>query len=365
MQASSIHARFVLPYPAHRREAFTLDVDLKLPPQGITGVFGPSGSGKTTLLRCIAGLERLSNGFFCFNGEIWQQNKFRLPAHKRAIGYVFQQANLFPHLSVLGNLRYAMKRARTKQQPDFDHIINLLGIEHLLERKPDRLSGGERQRTAIARALLVDPKLLLMDEPLSALDSARKREILPYLERLRDELKIPMLYVSHSPDEIARLADHLVMLEKGRVLAAGPVNEILTRLDPPLRLGEETGVVLPATVGMTDINWHLMRLDFAGGSLWTRQAELPAGHRVRVRVLARDVSLSLQRPNHGSIQNILHGTIDAIADDEHPGLALARVNIGTSALLARLTKRAAAALGLSIGVNVWVQVKSAALMGVG
>lgn len=358
-----IRARFVLAYPSNRRDAFTLDVNLELPSGGITGVFGPSGSGKTTLLRCIAGLEQVSDGFFSFRNEIWQQNKFRLPAHKRPLGYVFQDANLFPHLTVLGNLRYAMKRARTKHQPD--RIVTLLDIEHLLERKPERLSGGERQRVAIARALLVDPKLLLMDEPLSSLDAVRKREILPYLERLRDELQIPVLYVSHSPDEIARLADHLVVLENGRVSAAGEVNEVLTRLDPPLRLGEETGVVLPATVGAVDADWHLMRLDFAGGSLWTRQVEIPVGHRVRIRVLARDVSLSLQQPDLSSIQNLLRGTVDAVADDEHPGLALARVNVGASSLLARLTKRASAALGLSPGTNVWVQVKSAALMGPG
>jgi molybdate transport system ATP-binding protein len=358
-----IRARFVLAYPSNRRDAFTLDVNLELPSGGITGVFGPSGSGKTTLLRCIAGLEQVSDGFFSFRNEIWQQNKFRLPAHKRPLGYVFQDANLFPHLTVLGNLRYAMKRARTKHQPD--RIVTLLDIEHLLERKPERLSGGERQRVAIARALLVDPKLLLMDEPLSSLDAVRKREILPYLERLRDELQIPVLYVSHSPDEIARLADHLVVLENGRVSAAGEVNEVLTRLDPPLRLGEETGVVLPATVGAVDADWHLMRLDFAGGSLWTRQVEILVGHRVRIRVLARDVSLSLQQPDLSSIQNLLRGTVDAVADDEHPGLALARVNVGASSLLARLTKRASAALGLSPGTNVWVQVKSAALMGPG
>lgn len=201
-----------------------------------------------------------------------------------------------------------------------------------------------------------------MDEPLAALDLQRKQEILPYLERLHEELAIPVLYVSHSPDEVARLADHLVVMDAGRVLANGPLAETLARLDLPIRLGEDVGAVLNVTVGAIDEAWHLARVDFPGGSLWTRDHGVPVGRRVRVRVLARDVSLAQQHPGKTSIQNVLTGRVDAIADDEHPGLALVRVQVGDSILIARLTKRAASVLGVSLGQDLWVQVKSVALM---
>ena len=201
-----------------------------------------------------------------------------------------------------------------------------------------------------------------MDEPLAALDLKRKQEILPYLEHLHDELNIPVLYVSHSPDEVARLADHLVVLDDGRVLANGPLAETLARLDLPIRLGEDVGVVIDATIGAIDEQWHLARVDFSGGSLWTRDRGLPIGRKVRVRVLARDVSLAEEHPGQSSIQNVLRGRIDAIANDEHPGLALVRVQVGESTLVARLTKRAAAELNVTLGQALWVQVKSVALM---
>ena len=207
---SGIQARFKLDWPG-----FTLDVDLDLPARGITALFGHSGSGKTTLLRCIAGLERAPQGQLEVLGETWQDSRQWLPTHQRSLGYVFQEASLFPHLTVLGNLRYGLKRSSDAQRVSLDQAIELLGINHLLERKPDRLSGGERQRVGMARALALSPRLLLMDEPLAALDLKRKQEILPYLERLHAELEIPVLYVSHSPDEVARLADHIVGADFG------------------------------------------------------------------------------------------------------------------------------------------------------
>jgi molybdate transport system ATP-binding protein len=353
----NIQARFRLAWPG-----FSLDVDLALPNRGVTALFGHSGSGKTTLLRCIAGLERARQGFLSFRGEVWQDGKTWLPTHKRPLGYVFQEASLFPHLTVLGNLRYGWKRIAAERQANLDQAVELLGIGPLLDRKPERLSGGERQRVAIARALAVDPQLLLMDEPLTALDIKRKQEILPYLERLRDELDIPVLYVSHSPDEVARLADYLVAMENGRVSAHGPLGDTLARLDLPIHLGEEAGVVLDAVIAERDAAWHLVRVDFPGGSLWTRDQGLAAGRRVRVRILARDVSLALQRQEHTSILNLLPGRVDAMADDEHAGLALVRVRIGPSALVARLTKRSAAILDLTPGKEIWVQVKSVALI---
>lgn len=354
---AGIDARFRIDWPG-----FSLDVDLALPGRGVTALFGHSGSGKTTLLRCIAGLERIPQGRLAVDGEVWQDAGRWIPVHRRPIGYVFQEASLFPHLSVMGNLRYGLKRNGAAQRVSLDHAIELLGIGHLLDRKPDRLSGGERQRVGIARALAVGPRLLLMDEPLAALDVKRKQEILPYLERLHDELEIPVLYVSHSPEEVARIADHLVVMDGGRALAQGPLADVLARLDLPIRLGEEPGAVLDARVGLIDEAWRLARMDFSGGSLWIRDPGLPPGQRTRVRVLARDVSLAREQPGQSSIQNVLRGTVDAIGDDQHPGLMLVRLRIGDNLLLARLTRRAAAMLDVTVGQELWVQIKSAALM---
>ncbi len=350
-----IRARFRLDWPG-----FALDVDLQLPGQGVTALFGPSGCGKTTVLRSLAGLERPAEGTLVVNGETWQDETTWVPPHRRAIGYVFQEASLFPHLTVRGNLQYGMKRS-VQAQAGIEPVIDLLGIRALLDRRPDRLSGGERQRVGIARALAVNPTLLLMDEPLAALDLARKQEILPYLDRLQHELRMPVIYVTHSPDEVARLAHHLVVLERGRAVASGPLAETLSRVDLPVRLGEDTGVVVEAAVGSVDARWHLARMDFDGGALWTRDPGLPEGTPARVRILARDVSLARDKPGRSSIQNLLQGRIEQIADDESPGLALVRVRVGACALLARVTHRALAELVLRDGDAVWVQVKSVAL----
>lgn len=357
MAPPMIEARFRVDWPC-----FSLDVDLQLPGRGVTVLFGHSGSGKTTLLRCVAGLERAPQGRLAVDGEVWQDGRHWLPVHRRPIGYVFQEASLFDHLSVLGNLRYGLKRLGAPADPArLEQAVALLGIGPLLERRPERLSGGERQRVGIARALALGPRLLLMDEPLSALDHARRQEILPYLERLREELDIPVLYVTHAPDEVARLADHLVALEAGRVRAHGPLQELLVRLDLPLRLGEQAGAVLDATIGEVDAHWHLARADFDGGSLWARDPGLQPGRRVRVRVLARDVSLAAQ-PGASSIQNQLPGVVEAVGDDEHPALALVQVRVGAALLLARLTRRSAEQLGVAPGQRLWVQVKSVALL---
>lgn len=354
---NGIQARFHLDWPG-----FILDVDLQLPITGVTALFGHSGSGKTTLLRCMAGLERAREGRLIINGDVWQDSRHWLPTYKRPLGYVFQEASLFAHLTVMDNLHYGMKRVKGAQRVSLEQAIDLLGIGHLLDRKPDLLSGGERQRAAIARALAVSPRLLLMDEPLAALDLKRKREILPYLERLHDELEIPIIYVSHSPDEVVRLADYIVVMEDGHALAHGPLAETLSRIDLPIRIGDEPCAILEATIGAVDSAWHLARCDFPGGQLWFRDPGLAVGLRVRIRILARDVSLAMQPPQQSSIQNVLHGEVEAVGEDEHQGLTIVRVRIGASRLLARLTKRAAADLKLETDRQVWIMVKSVAMM---
>ena len=356
---TGIQARFHLDWPG-----FTLDVDLELPARGVTALFGPSGCGKTTLLRCIAGLERAPQGHLRISGDAWQDDDGHwLPTHKRPLGYVFQEASLFPHLTVMGNLRYGMRRISQAQQVSQDQAIELLGIAHLLERKPAGLSGGERQRVAIARALLTSPRLLLMDEPLAALDLARKNEFMPYLERLHGELDIPVIYVTHAPDEVARLADHIVVMDAGRAIATGPLTETLARLDLPIRLGEDAGVVLDAVVAERDAIWHLARVDFAGGSLWVRDGGQAIGQPVRVRILARDVSIALEKITSTSIQNCLPATVSELAGDSHPALSLVRLTLGPSPLLARLTRRSAVELSLAPGIQVWVLIKAVALIG--
>lgn len=348
------------------RRGFTLDVALNLPARGVTALFGPSGCGKTSVLRALAGLERAA-GRVAFGDTVWQDDAQGLfvPTHQRAIGYVIQEAALFPHLDVQHNLAYGLKRiASSQRRIALDQVVDLLGIGHLLQRRPDALSGGERQRVAIARALATSPALLLMDEPLAALDARRKAEVLPYLDRLHEELGIPIVYVSHAIDEVARLADHLVLMDAGRVLAEGPLSDMLARLDLPVAFGDDAGVVLDAEIGERDAQWQLARLDVDGEAcrLWTRDTGQAVGRRVRLRVLARDVSLTRTPQTGTSIGNQLLGTIEAIADDEHPALALVRVRVGTAPVVARLTRRSAHALELAVGMPVWAQVKTVALM---
>ena len=347
-----------------QRADFALDVDLELPGQGITVLFGVSGSGKTSLLRCVAGLERTPGALVSIAGETWQDDAagVYLPTWQRPLGYVFQEASLFEHLTVRGNLQFGLKRTQGADTLALTAAIDLLGIGALLERTTKQLSGGERQRVAIARALATQPRLLLLDEPLAALDHARRQDILPWLERLRDELKTPMLYVTHSSDEVARLADTLVVLDAGQVNACGPVAEVLAGLDIPVVLGDEAGALLSARIEVRDAGWHLAQLKFNGGSLWVRDTGLPLGQLVRVRVLARDVSIALDKPSQTSIQNLLPCVVLAMGPDTHPSQALVRLRCGESILLARVTSRAVNDLQLTLGMQVWAQVKSVALV---
>lgn len=360
--AAQIHARFNLAYPG-----FSLDVDVHLPGRGVTVLLGNSGSGKTSLLRCIAGLERAKHGYLQVNGQVWQdtQSGHYLPTHQRPLGYVFQEASLFAHLNVRENLEFGLKRiASAARRVELAHALELLGIEHLLERMPARLSGGERQRVGIARALLTSPKLLLMDEPLAALDPQRKSEILPYLQRLHTELQIPIVYVSHSPDEVARLADHLVLLAAGKVLASGPISQMLTRLDLPLALGEDAGAVVCGRVSGFAADYQLLSLRFPDSELCVQVAHTPLAidSAVRFKVQARDVSLALERPVQSSIVNVLPVTIAHFAAADNSAHVLVSLDMQGTTLLARITRYSQAQLGLQAGQQLWAQIKSVALL---
>jgi molybdate transport system ATP-binding protein len=361
-QSVSIVARLRLNKPG-----FALDVDLQLPGTGVSALFGPSGSGKTTCLRCLAGLERADEAYIEVAGEVWQDSVrgVFLPAHRRALGYVFQEASLFEHLSVRDNLLYGWRRvAAARRKVQMDQACALLGIDALLQRRPGELSGGERQRVGIARALLTSPGLLLMDEPLAALDNARKNDILPYLERLHRELAIPVVYVSHSQDEVARLADHLVLLDNGRVQASGAITTTLARLDLPLAQQQDASVVIEGRVLRHDARYQLLDLALPNSPLQLRVAHspLPADSRLRVAVQARDVSLSLRDEHQSSILNRLPATVKALASAANTAHVLVSLDADGTPLLARITRYSAEHLGIVPGLQLWAQIKSVAVL---
>ena len=372
----------------HCYDDFVLDVDLALPAKGVTVLYGQSGSGKTTLLRCLAGLVHAPGGVLSVDGEQWQGDEFFVPTHKRPIGYVFQEPSLFEHLTVEGNLNYAQKRVDLAGSSggvlSSKEVIELLGIENLMQRKPNQLSGGEKQRVAIARALFSQPELLLMDEPLASLDTQRKREILPYLEKLRLELKIPIVYVTHSIDELSRLADWVVVLDQGRVVANGSLTDVLTALDSPMQL-DDAGVVLETTILSREAQWALMRVSFIGGELLLADNGRAEGETLRVRVDARDVSLTLSQHTDTSILNALPATVIEISACLSQDAVLVKLSLGhqsTAALdeskamdeqskatrdsnemlLSRITRRSAEHLALAVGSQVWAQIKSVAVL---
>ncbi|OGB15838.1 MAG: molybdenum ABC transporter ATP-binding protein [Burkholderiales bacterium RIFCSPHIGHO2_02_FULL_66_10] len=350
------------------RGAFTLDLDLTLPGRGLTALFGASGSGKTTCLRVLAGLEPAASGRLSVGGELWQDSTRGLfvPPHQRALGYVFQEASLFDHLSVQDNIRFGYRRTPAAQRRyGWDHGLELLGIGHLLRRMPHELSGGERQRVAMARALATSPRVLLMDEPLAALDAPRKAEILPWLEQLHQKLDIPVVYVTHSADEVARLADHLVLLEQGRVMAQGPVLELMTRADLPLAHGDSAGALVEAVTCGLQSDSDLCELRFDGGTLLlpqTRATPLPDRTPVRVRIQARDVSLSLVQPEQTSVLNCLPATVADVSEDG-PGQVLVGLRLGQETrLLSRISRLSCERLGIAPGLPVFAQIKGVAMV---
>ncbi|MFC0389601.1 molybdenum ABC transporter ATP-binding protein [Muricoccus vinaceus] len=344
--------------------SFALEAAFSTPTPGVTAVFGPSGCGKSTLLSAIAGLLRPDGGRVALDGGVLLDTAARVfvPPERRRCGVVFQDARLFPHLSVETNLRYGARRAPGGAEgPGFEEVVSLLGIAPLLARRPGALSGGERQRVALGRALLCRPRLLLMDEPLAALDAPRRAEVLPFLARVRHRFRLPILYVTHALDEVDRLADHLVLMEAGRVLAADTVEALSGRTDLPLLAGRrDAGAALRCTVLGHDAGRGLTRLGFPGGTLLVPlRAEATAGDALRVRVRARDISVAVEEPRGVSVQNVLPAVIESLAPFRAHE-AMLRLRLGETVLLCRVTADAVGRLSLRVGMPVWAMVKSAA-----
>ena len=328
---------------ALRRSNFQLSVDVQIPTTGITGLFGESGSGKTTLLRCIAGLE----------ADLSHDSR---PVHKRGVGYVFQEPQLFPHLDVRRNIEFGLHRS-SASKVDRQQVVEMFGLGDLLDRKPDGLSGGEAQRVAIAAVLLRSPHLVLMDEPLASLDQRRKDELLPYLDRLHDELSVPMIYVSHSIDEVSRLCDHLILIDDGKIVASGELHEMLSRLDLPMLSGSNAGSVIEAKPWRYDRDYDLTQFNFSGGELSVPGRYDTNAGSVRLRIAARDVSICLSRPDDTTILNVFAAEIDDVQTSASSS-ALVRLVAGTDYLLALVTRRSIAHLDLKKGDQVFAQVKS-------
>ncbi len=348
----------------HRFSGFALDAAFDSPGVGVTALFGPSGCGKSTILAAVAGLLRPEAGRVVLGGEMLLDTArgVAVAPERRRCGVVFQDARLFPHLTVEGNLRYGLRRApRGAAGPGFGEVVRLLGLGALLGRRPLGLSGGERQRVALGRALLARPRLLLMDEPLAALDAARRGEVLPFLARLRDAAGLPILYVTHALDEVDALADRLVLLEAGRVVAAGPLEALAARADlPALARRRDAGALIACTVVEQDGVRGLTRLGFEGGELVVAQRPgLSVGARLRLRLRARDVAVALEAPRSLSMHNILGARLEAIVPAGEAEVML-RLRIGPTAVLARVTRDSVGRLGLAPGMAVFALVKSIA-----
>jgi molybdate transport system ATP-binding protein len=352
-----------------RRGSFALDARFELPTPGVVALFGRSGSGKSTLVDVIAGLLPADSGQVTLDGTVLldTQRRVDVPPERRRIGYVFQDARLFPHLRVRGNLEYGQRRAAGESYVSFEAVVSLLDLEPLLRRRVHELSGGERQRVAIGRALLSQPRLLLLDEPLAALDAARRDEVLPYLETLRDQLAIPMVYVSHHFDEVMRLATHVVLMIAGRVAAQGGIGAM--SLDPQLRaiigpdaIGAIVDGVVGADAGGGLAGSGLTRVQVGNGELHVQAANLAPGTKLRVQLLARDIIVALQLPQGLSVRNALAGSIVDITGDETDSDLIA-IDIGGTRIMARVTKAATRELSLTVGLRVWALVKSVSLRG--
>ncbi len=346
-----------------RRGAFELDAQFELPTPGVVALFGRSGSGKSTLVNVIAGLLKADSGWVALDDAVLLDTTLHIdvPPERRRIGYVFQEARLFPHMSVAANLRYGQRRAWVPSFVGIDLVADLLDLGTLMHRRTHQLSGGERQRVAIGRALLSQPSLLLLDEPLASLDASRREEVLPYLETLRDQLSIPMVYVSHHFDEVLRLATHLVLMESGKTIAQGNLSEM--SLNPGVRAiigADAVGAIVEGTVLGRDPASGLLRVQVGHGELKVHFGAAAHGAKLRVQLLARDLIVATQAPQHLSVRNSLSGTVTAvISDDEDADLI--GIDIGGTIIMARVTKAATRELGLAPGLPVWALVKTVSL----
>ncbi|MEP6883163.1 MAG: molybdenum ABC transporter ATP-binding protein [Gammaproteobacteria bacterium] len=348
-----------------RRGSFLLDVRFELPTPGVVALFGRSGCGKSTLVHVIAGLLAADSGHVVLDDTVLQDTERRLyvAAERRRIGYVFQDSRLFPHLSVAANLKYGEKRAAGRRYVNIDTVAELLDLGALMSRRTHQLSGGERQRVAIGRALLSQPSLLLLDEPLASLDAARRDEVLPYLELLRDQLAIPMVYVSHNFDEVLRLATDVVLLESGRVTAQGALGEMSLNKDLRSIVGAEAvGAIVDGTVLGLDETSGLMRIKLGHGELKVQATAAAVGTNLRVQLLARDLIVATQPPQHMSVRNILAGVISAVISDDADS-DLVAIDIGAVEIMARVTKAATRELALRAGLPAWALVKAVSLRG--
>ena len=345
-----------------RRDEFSLTLNISIPEQGVTAIFGSSGSGKTTLLRAIAGLEKDNNNFIKVGETVWQENSILVPTHKRNVGYVFQEPSLFMHLSVIDNIQFGLRRA---SHPVADQVlsdvVSLLDIKSFLTRMPNQLSGGEQQRVAIARALAFNPSMLLLDEPLAALGDEQKAEIFPYLESISKKLSIPILYVSHSRAEISRLADHILLLEKGKLKSFGNIKDVYASLDLPLAHHPSAETILDTTVSSHDPDFNLANLKFSGGSLLVASDPLPVGTDVKIQISARDVSITLNRQVGTSILNVIPVTIDQIFAENKAQVTI-RLIAGKIPILARITLKSCQDLKLKSGDSVYAQIKTVAIL---
>ena len=346
-----------------RRGAFRLEARFAADAP-IVALFGRSGSGKTTLVEAIAGLVTPQSGRIVVDGRVLfdRDRSIDLAPEERRVGYVFQDALLFPHLSVRANLAYGERRTPAAERfVDRARVIDLLGLAELLERRPATLSGGERQRVAIGRALIASPKILLMDEPLASLDTPRKAEILQYVELLRDELRLPIVYVSHAIEEVTRLADRLVLVSDGRTLAAGSVAELMARDDLKPHMGRfEAGGVIEARVARHDERYGLTVLAFAGGELVVPNVDALPGEPVRVRIRARDVAIALEPPRNASFQNVLAATVESVGG-EFGAIVDVHLRVGSTPLVARITRQSAERLALAPGTPVHALIKAIAI----
>lgn len=343
-------------------QGFALRLDCVIPERGITAIYGPSGSGKSTLLDCIAGLRQPGpNSLIQFRGETWQEGEHCTAPWDRRIGYVFQDARLFPHLNVQANLDYALERSATPGNISTDQVIAWLQLENLLTSAPDMLSAGQKQRVAIGRALLSSPRLLLLDEPLANLDHAASQQCLGCLQRLGEELDLPMLYVSHDIEEVSQLADHLLLLDQGQLVDQGSLLELCSRLDTRLSHEEQAAAIAVGTISRHDEDYGLTELNLEDQPLYVRHLPQEPGQSRRVRIPARDVSVCLQRPLDSSILNILPVTLTEIESSGDARILL-RLALGSQYLLARITRKSAADLHLQVGDKLFAQIKSAALL---